>query len=98
VIARQRTAISAIVGIGHKTGIQDESLRFVPNGDEDLLRDLAEVFLEEYRKCLVAIHEGLETQEMAQVRRAAHTLKGSLGHFQSLLFQTRAPSSTGQFR
>ncbi|HEX3727365.1 MAG TPA: Hpt domain-containing protein [Pirellulales bacterium] len=46
-----------------------------------MLRDLTEVFLEEYPKCLVAIHEGLETQEMAQVRRAGHTLKGSLGHF-----------------
>ena len=51
------------------------------NGDEDLLRDLAEVFLEEYPKCLAAIHEGLAAQEWPNVRRAAHTLKGSLGHF-----------------
>jgi PAS domain S-box-containing protein len=51
------------------------------NGDEDLLRDLVEVFLEEYPKCLAAIHEGLESQDQGHVRRAAHTLKGSLGHF-----------------
>jgi PAS domain S-box-containing protein len=73
------------------------------NGDEELLRDLAEVFLEEYPKCLVAIHEGLETQEMAQVRRAAHTLKGSLGHFMAkgpaaaaLQVETLAAAGSGE--
>ena len=32
------------------------------NGDEELLRDLAEVFLDEFPKCMAAIHQGLENE------------------------------------
>ena len=47
------------------------------DGDEVLLRELAAMFLAEYPKLIVAIDEAHASGNAAELRRAAHTLKGS---------------------
>jgi CheY-like chemotaxis protein len=50
-------------------------------GDEDLFRELAAVFLDQSPRWLSAIRQALDGQDAAQLRAAAHPLKGSLGTF-----------------
>jgi two-component system, sensor histidine kinase and response regulator len=50
-------------------------------GDEELLREMVEVFLDEVPGLLVTIRRALDGQRPIDLGRAAHTLKGSLGHF-----------------
>jgi HPt (histidine-containing phosphotransfer) domain-containing protein len=47
------------------------------DGDEALLRDLVAMFLVEYAKLMAAIDAAHASGEAAELRRAAHTLKGS---------------------
>jgi CheY-like chemotaxis protein/HPt (histidine-containing phosphotransfer) domain-containing protein len=58
----------------------DEALAHV-RGDEDLLRELATIFLEEWPRWLAALRDGLSQGDAALVQRTAHTVKGSLGTF-----------------
>jgi len=46
--------------------------------DPALLRDVLEAFLEEVPVLLANLESGLKKQEAAQIRRAAHTIKGAL--------------------
>jgi PAS domain S-box-containing protein len=50
-------------------------------GDEDLLKELAEVFLQDNDRYRQEIQKALDAKNSEQLRRAAHTLKGALGHF-----------------
>jgi CheY-like chemotaxis protein len=50
-------------------------------GDEDLFRELATVFLDQSPRWLSAIRQALDGQDAAQLKAAAHPLKGSLGTF-----------------
>jgi len=50
-------------------------------GDGHLLRELAEVFLEESPGLMKAIREAVEAEDAAALRRSAHTLKGSVYYF-----------------
>jgi HPt (histidine-containing phosphotransfer) domain-containing protein len=52
-------------------------------GDPELLDELLGVFLEEGPALLQQIHDGLGTSDATLVRRASHTLKGSLRIFQA---------------
>ncbi|MFL5241269.1 MAG: ATP-binding protein [Gemmataceae bacterium] len=52
-------------------------------GDENLLRELAEVFLDDHPRQRAALRTALDAGDAEAVRRAAHTLKGALGHFGS---------------
>lgn len=56
-----------------------EALRTV-DGDRNLLEELIGIFQEECPKCRTEIAAALETKDAPRLRRAAHTLKGSLGH------------------
>ncbi|MEQ8791148.1 MAG: response regulator [Pirellulaceae bacterium] len=51
------------------------------NGDEDLLRDVAEAFLDESERLQQEMRAALDQREAALLRRAAHTLKGSVRLF-----------------
>ena len=54
------------------------------NGDEldpDLLRELAEMFLEDAPKSLAAIRLAIDQRQASELKSAAHTLKGSAGVF-----------------
>lgn len=47
------------------------------DGDEALLRELAAMFCAEYPKLIAAIDAAHASGDAAELRRAAHTLKGS---------------------
>jgi signal transduction histidine kinase/HPt (histidine-containing phosphotransfer) domain-containing protein/ActR/RegA family two-component response regulator len=50
-------------------------------GDRELLGELTHLFLDECPKWLAEIHQALDAGDAAELRRAAHSLKGGLGHF-----------------
>ena len=51
------------------------------DGDEDLLRELAEVFLEDQTRLLTALREAAAGRDSERLRRAAHALKGAVANF-----------------
>jgi CheY-like chemotaxis protein/HPt (histidine-containing phosphotransfer) domain-containing protein len=50
-------------------------------GDRDLLRDIAEAFLEEHPRRLDEIRRAIDTADWELLHRAAHTIKGSMRYF-----------------
>lgn len=50
-------------------------------GDEELLRELVSTFLEELPRMMQMIHAAIDANDASPVQRAAHTIKGALGHF-----------------
>jgi HPt (histidine-containing phosphotransfer) domain-containing protein len=50
-------------------------------GDEELLREMALVLLDEAPELLASIRTALDARQPIELGRAAHTLKGALGHF-----------------
>ncbi len=50
-------------------------------GDEELLKELGDLFLEEYPRLLAEIHDAHKQGAAAQLGRAAHSLKGSVANF-----------------
>ncbi len=50
-------------------------------GDEELARQLVELFVSECPKMMAAVRESVESGDAEQVRRAAHAFKGSVGNF-----------------
>jgi HPt (histidine-containing phosphotransfer) domain-containing protein len=58
-------------------------------GDVALLRQIADLFRDSSGPWLKEIHESLAAGDLAQVKRVAHTLKGSVGNF----LATRAQES-----
>ena len=50
-------------------------------GDEELLKEIAAVFLEDYPNSLREIQAALAAGEADQLERAAHSLKGSVANF-----------------
>lgn len=48
-------------------------------GDEELLREIAGIYLSEYEPVLEEIRTAISTGNCEQLMRTAHTLKGSLG-------------------
>jgi len=53
----------------------------VVGGDLELLREVVDVFFEEAPDLLREIREGIEQRDATRVRKAAHSLKGSVGNF-----------------
>jgi HPt (histidine-containing phosphotransfer) domain-containing protein len=49
-------------------------------GDEELLRELCQIFLDESPKLLNQLREAIHESDSAGVMRAAHGLKGELGY------------------
>ena len=47
------------------------------DGDFELLKELFELYLEDYPKRLTEIKEGLQAEDYEKVRNAAHSLKGA---------------------
>lgn len=50
-------------------------------GDEELLQEIASLFLDEYPKTLAEIRAALEGGDPRALERGAHSLKGSVGNF-----------------
>ncbi len=49
------------------------------DGDESLLRELVQIFLEEIPHQLANLQKGIEASDLEQIERTAHSLKGELG-------------------
>jgi CheY-like chemotaxis protein/HPt (histidine-containing phosphotransfer) domain-containing protein len=49
-------------------------------GDEALLRELVQIFLEESPKHLASLQRAIETANLEEIERTAHSLKGELGY------------------
>jgi two-component system sensor histidine kinase/response regulator len=58
-----------------------EVARKVCGGDEALLRDIVEAFLEEGPRRMTEIREAIDTENYELLNRAAHTIKGSMRYF-----------------
>jgi HPt (histidine-containing phosphotransfer) domain-containing protein len=50
-------------------------------GDEKLLKELAEVFLDDHPRQRQLLRSALDTGDSEALCRVAHTLNGALGHF-----------------
>ncbi|MBW2343859.1 MAG: Hpt domain-containing protein [Deltaproteobacteria bacterium] len=50
-------------------------------GDMDLLKEIIEIFLEDYPNQMNQIREGILTGDAKAVEHAAHSLKGSVANF-----------------
>jgi HPt (histidine-containing phosphotransfer) domain-containing protein len=50
-------------------------------GDEELLREIAGLFMEDYPKTLADIRRALDIQSGPALESAAHNLKGAVGNF-----------------
>jgi two-component system, sensor histidine kinase and response regulator len=50
-------------------------------GDQELLRELMGVFLGEYPGWLAEIRNAIAQNDAATLKRAAHSVKGAVGHF-----------------
>jgi CheY-like chemotaxis protein len=53
-------------------------------GDVELLRELTVIFLEQWPAWRDSVRQGLADRDLERVRRAAHTIKGSLGTFAAI--------------
>jgi len=51
------------------------------DGDEDLLAEVAALFLQEYPKQLAAVREAIAQKDSRALRRATHSLKGEAANF-----------------
>ena len=51
------------------------------DGDEDLLHDLAEVFLDDCPRLMAAVRDAIDSRDPSRVARAAHAVKGSVANF-----------------
>lgn len=58
-----------------------EVARRLTGGDDDLLRDLVEMFPAESNKQLDEVRDAIERADAELLRRAAHSLKGAAGFF-----------------
>src|SRR5688500_18907630 len=50
-------------------------------GDEELARQLVELFIAECPRMMAAVRDSVHAADAEQVRRAAHAFKGSVGNF-----------------
>ncbi len=50
-------------------------------GDEELLQELAKLFLEDSSQLMAVLREALDMGDAGRVKEVAHTLKGALGNF-----------------
>lgn len=50
-------------------------------GDEELLREVAQLFLEEYPALVTQIRAAVAAEDPEALQRAAHSLKGSVSNF-----------------
>jgi CheY-like chemotaxis protein len=74
--------LSPGAGAGHAGEVVDwsEALRSV-NGDQQLLRDIVEAFLDESPRLLATMRSAIDQRDGKTLQRAAHTLKGSTRYF-----------------
>jgi len=50
-------------------------------GDEELLREIARLFLDDYPKLMSELREAVESGDARRIERSAHSIKGSVANF-----------------
>ncbi len=75
------SAVSESVTLASGGGIDWGVAMASVQGDEDLLREIIEAFLEEAPKQVAALDQGMAAGDAVVVRRAAHTIKGASRYF-----------------
>ena len=50
-------------------------------GDEELLKEIAEMFVDQCPDALAEVHRAVESNDSDALQNAAHSLKGSVGNF-----------------
>ncbi len=60
-----------------------EALKEMVYGDDEALREIAGLFLEDVQERLEALEHALEADDLDRARREAHTLKGASGNFRA---------------
>ncbi|MCP4632979.1 MAG: Hpt domain-containing protein [candidate division Zixibacteria bacterium] len=58
----------------------DEALNTV-DGDKDLLKDIIEIFLEDYPRIMEQVSDAIKKKDGVELERATHQLKGSVSNF-----------------
>ena len=58
-----------------------QALRARLDGDEDLARELVTMFLNDFPARITELEEALAAGDLPRLQRAAHALKGAVGHF-----------------
>ncbi len=64
----------------HRAVDREEMMACV-GGDEELFRELVELFVDDYPGHLARIREAASGADAKELERAAHTLKGAVGNF-----------------
>ena len=72
---------SANHGAGHSELIDREMILDRVGGDEELLREITAIFLEEYPSLIEEIQLAVSGVDAKRLERAAHSLKGSVANF-----------------
>jgi HPt (histidine-containing phosphotransfer) domain-containing protein len=64
-----------------ETGLDRHVALLRVGGDEELLREIAAIFLDDYPKGLAEIREAIAGGDAKKLESAAHSVKGSVGNF-----------------
>jgi HPt (histidine-containing phosphotransfer) domain-containing protein len=74
--------VEKIVGCGEQLAALNRALALERlGGDQELLKEIAGLFLEDYGHLLAEIRRAVAARDAAALHRAAHTLKGSVSNF-----------------
>ncbi|HME08242.1 MAG TPA: Hpt domain-containing protein, partial [Bryobacteraceae bacterium] len=68
----------------------ERSALSLTDGDVDLLRELAQLFLAEYPVLMTSLRKAVSQGDATGVQTSAHSIKGSLGHFGARRLAERA--------
>ena len=66
---------------GQEYGLDRQLALSRVGGDEDLLREIAAIFIEEYPKTLDELRKAIADGDAATLERSAHGLKGAVANF-----------------
>ena len=73
----------------NSTIIDNDTTLAIGDGDNDFLKEIIDLFLDDSQKLLTKIENAIQSENSDELRRFAHSLKGSAGHFgASRLFNT----------
>lgn len=74
------------MSVSNQLAILDQALALERvGGDEELLQEMAQLFLEECPAQLDAVREAVQSRDAKALERSAHSLKGSVGNFGAAL-------------
>ncbi len=75
---------SATAAPGAAPAFDREALLDLVDGDEALLHQIIELFLESSTRLMATIREAIDAADAGRLNEVAHELKGSMGHFGAL--------------